>query len=125
MSALIRSSTLRWVLLALAGLAIAVAVGIVASRVTSQRIGLASEPLRAGESLAPDPDDRGSGTDGGARGDDRGSEYGDATTTQSTTSSATTPTPTTTTATTTPSTSQTTSTEDVPEPSEGSGGNDD
>jgi hypothetical protein len=48
-----RHATLRWVLLAIAGLAIAVAVAVIASELTSQRIGLASEPLRAGEALAP------------------------------------------------------------------------
>jgi hypothetical protein len=53
MSRIWNSSALRWFALALAGLALAVAVGYAASRVTSQRIGLASEPLKAGESLAP------------------------------------------------------------------------
>lgn len=44
---------LRWALIALAGLLIAVAVAVLASKLTSQRIGLSSEPLRAGQSLAP------------------------------------------------------------------------
>jgi hypothetical protein len=45
----------RWILLALAGLLVAVAVAVAASKVTSQRIGLASEPLQAGQELAPGP----------------------------------------------------------------------
>ena len=46
-------SSVRWLLLALAGLAVALAVALAASKLVSQRIGLVSEPLRAGESLAP------------------------------------------------------------------------
>jgi hypothetical protein len=46
-------STLRWSLLALAGLAVTIAVAFAASDLASERIGLASEPIRAGESLAP------------------------------------------------------------------------
>lgn len=46
-------TTARWVLLALAGLLIAVAVAVLASKLTSQRIGLASEPLQAAKALAP------------------------------------------------------------------------
>lgn len=46
-------SALRWWLLALAGLAVAIAVAFAASELASERIGLASEPVRAGESLAP------------------------------------------------------------------------
>jgi hypothetical protein len=48
-----RSTALRWVLLALVGLLVAVAVAVLASKLTSQRIGLSSEPLEAGQSLAP------------------------------------------------------------------------
>ncbi|MFI5122062.1 MAG: hypothetical protein ACHQJ5_04145 [Vicinamibacteria bacterium] len=59
-----RSTALRWVLLALAGLLVAVAVAVLASKLTSQRIGLSSEPLEAGKSLAPAA--RGSG-DGDGR----------------------------------------------------------
>lgn len=44
---------LRWSLLALAGLIAAVAVGVAAAALTSSRIGLSSEPIRAGEALAP------------------------------------------------------------------------
>lgn len=46
-------TALRWVLIALAGLLIAVAVAVLASKLTSQQIGLSSEPLEAGQSLAP------------------------------------------------------------------------
>ena len=46
-------SALRWLLLALAGLAVAIAVALAASELASERIGLSSEPVRAGESLAP------------------------------------------------------------------------
>ena len=42
-----------WILLALAGLALAVALSITASNLSTQPIGLSGEPLRAGEKLAP------------------------------------------------------------------------
>jgi hypothetical protein len=42
-----------WVTLALAGIAIAAAVSIAASSLSSQRIGISSEPLSAGDKLAP------------------------------------------------------------------------
>lgn len=42
-----------WVLLALAGLAIAVALSVTASNLSTQPIGLSGEPLRAGDRLAP------------------------------------------------------------------------
>jgi hypothetical protein len=48
-------TTLRWVALALLGLLVAIAVGIAASELTSRRIGLSSEPIRAGDALAPAP----------------------------------------------------------------------
>ena len=77
--------SVRWIILALLGLAVAVAVGIAASELTSQQIGLSSEPLRAGRELAPKP----------AAGlqDDRGHGHGDATTSTppGTASSPTTP----------------------------------
>lgn len=47
------SPAVRWTALALLGVVIAVGVGVIASQVASQRIGLASEPVRAGETLAP------------------------------------------------------------------------
>jgi hypothetical protein len=46
-------SAARWLALALLGLAIAAGVAFAASRLVSQRIGLASEPLNAGRELAP------------------------------------------------------------------------
>jgi hypothetical protein len=49
-------SAVRWFLLAVAGLAVAIGVAIAASELTSERIGLSSEPIRAGESLAPAAD---------------------------------------------------------------------
>ncbi|MBJ7331970.1 MAG: hypothetical protein JHC95_18885 [Solirubrobacteraceae bacterium] len=44
-----------WVLLGLAGVALAVGVTMAATSVTSQRIGLDSEPLSAGSDLVPSP----------------------------------------------------------------------
>jgi hypothetical protein len=46
-------SVLLWSLAAVAGLALAAAVTILASSLSSQHIGLSSEPLSAGEELAP------------------------------------------------------------------------
>lgn len=45
--------TLIWVVVALVGLVVAAGVTAAASRLSSQRVGLASEPLSAGERLAP------------------------------------------------------------------------
>lgn len=42
-----------WVLLGVAGVALAVGITMTATSLTSQRIGLASEPLTAGEELVP------------------------------------------------------------------------
>jgi hypothetical protein len=42
-----------WILLALAGLALAVALSVTASNLSTQPIGLSAEPLRAGDRLAP------------------------------------------------------------------------
>jgi hypothetical protein len=47
------SVTAKWVLLALAGLAIAIGVAIAAANLTSQQIGIASESISAGDALAP------------------------------------------------------------------------
>src|SRR3954464_1283023 len=44
---------MRWVLIALLGLAVAALVSLGASDLTSQPIGLSSEPLTAGDQLAP------------------------------------------------------------------------
>jgi hypothetical protein len=46
-------ATLRWIGLALLGIAIAAAVAVAASRLAGQEIGLASEPISAGDALAP------------------------------------------------------------------------
>jgi hypothetical protein len=45
--------TVKWVLLALIGLAIAIGVAIAAANLTSQQIGIASESVSAGDTLAP------------------------------------------------------------------------
>ena len=42
-----------WIFLALVGLALAVALSVTASNLSTQPIGLSGEPLRAGEKLAP------------------------------------------------------------------------
>ena len=46
-------ATIRWVALALLGLLVAGGVSIAASSLASQQIGLASEPISAGDALAP------------------------------------------------------------------------
>jgi len=46
-------TSLRWVGLALLGLVIAAAIAIAASHLASQQIGIASESVSAGDSLAP------------------------------------------------------------------------
>jgi hypothetical protein len=48
-----RARIVGLVLLALVGLAVAVALSIAASNLTSQPIGLSGEPLREGQTLAP------------------------------------------------------------------------
>jgi hypothetical protein len=50
-----RARSAGWILLALAGLAVAVALSVAASNLSTQPIGLTNEPLRAGERLAPPP----------------------------------------------------------------------
>jgi hypothetical protein len=47
------ASTMRWPLLALIGLLVAIAVGLLATQLVSERIGISAEPISAGESLAP------------------------------------------------------------------------
>jgi hypothetical protein len=44
---------MRWLALALLGVLVAAAVAAAASRLVSQQIGLASEPISAGDALAP------------------------------------------------------------------------
>jgi hypothetical protein len=46
-------ATIRWIALALLGLLVAGGVSIAASSLASQQIGLASEPISAGDALAP------------------------------------------------------------------------
>jgi len=46
-------ATAKWVLLALAGLAVAIGIAIAAANLTSQQIGIASESVSAGDALAP------------------------------------------------------------------------
>jgi hypothetical protein len=46
-------ATVRWIVLALLGLLIAAGVSIAASSLVSQQIGLDSEPISAGDALAP------------------------------------------------------------------------
>jgi hypothetical protein len=48
-----RGRVVGWVLLALAGLAVAVALSVAASNLSTQPIGLSGEQLRAGDRLAP------------------------------------------------------------------------
>ncbi|HEY7121479.1 MAG TPA: hypothetical protein VH329_02870 [Solirubrobacterales bacterium] len=47
------AATLRWPLFALLGLLIAIAVALLANHLVSERIGISSEPVSAGESLSP------------------------------------------------------------------------
>ena len=93
---MISSPTIRWVLLALAGLLVAVAVAVLAAELTSQRIGLASEPVQAGKSLAPPAPNDGNGGNGGTNA--KGGKQGPGNSGPATTTSPTTPAPPTTTA---------------------------
>ena len=56
--------SIRWILLALLGLAVAAGVSVAASQLVSQRIGLAAEPVSAGKELAPPKHDSRSGRGG-------------------------------------------------------------
>lgn len=47
------TGTLRWIGLALLGIVIAAGVAVAASSLVSHQIGLASEPISAGDALAP------------------------------------------------------------------------
>jgi hypothetical protein len=47
------ATVVRWLGLALLGIVVAAVVAIAASRLASQQIGLASEPVSAGDALAP------------------------------------------------------------------------
>jgi len=46
-------ATLKWIGLAMLGILIAAVVAVAASRLASRQIGLASEPISAGDALAP------------------------------------------------------------------------
>jgi hypothetical protein len=48
-----RGHTAGWILLALLGIAVAVALSVTASKLSTQPIGLSGEQLRAGDRLAP------------------------------------------------------------------------
>jgi allophanate hydrolase subunit 2 len=48
-----RGRVAGWILLALAGLAVAVVLSVAASNLSTQSIGLEGQPLRAGDRLAP------------------------------------------------------------------------
>jgi hypothetical protein len=60
-----RLTAIRWIALALAGLAVAAGVSLAASQLVSERIGLAAEPVSAGKELAPAGQSRGRDTHGG------------------------------------------------------------
>jgi hypothetical protein len=49
------TTSLKWVGLALLGILVAAVIAVAASRLASQQIGLASEPISAGRELAPKP----------------------------------------------------------------------
>jgi len=75
----------KWVALALIGLAIAIGVAIAAANLTSQQIGIASESVSAGDTLAPSlrsPEEREDAKHGGH---DRGPGDQNTTPTESTT----------------------------------------
>lgn len=107
--------SIRWVLLALAGLVVAAAVSVAASQLVSQRIGLAAAPVSAGKELAPQHDSGNAGQGGGDA-----QAHRRTTTTTTTTTTATAP-PTTATAPSTTATAPTTTTPPVA-PSGGSQG---
>jgi hypothetical protein len=62
-------ATIKWVGLALVGLLVAAGVAIAASNLASRQIGLASEPISAGDALAPAASpDRGHDSQGSGHG---------------------------------------------------------
>ena len=73
-------ATLKWILLALLGIAVAAAVAIAAGNLASRQIGLASEPISAGDALAPSTSAKG-GSHGSKGGTEREAEPGVETTT--------------------------------------------
>ncbi len=48
-----RNATIKWVALALVGLLIAAGIAFAGSRLVSRQIGLSSQPIQAGDALAP------------------------------------------------------------------------
>jgi hypothetical protein len=76
-----RLTAVRWIALALVGLAVAAGVSLAASQLVSERIGLAAEPVSAGKELAPT--ERGQGPD--THGSDGENTGGSTSTTQTTT----------------------------------------
>ena len=109
------ASILRWSLLALAGLAVAIGVGVAAAALTSNQIGLSEEPIRAGEALAPssarDDHSGGRGRDHPEDGPHHGG-HDDSSTGTTTTTTPTTTVPPATTTTAPPATTPPTSTSD-------------
>lgn len=112
--------TIRWIALALVGLAVAAGVSVAASQLVSQRIGLAAEPVSAGKELAPpgreQPAAPGHGKPG--QGDSGHHGHGPRPPTSTTTPSTTT----TTTSTTTTSTATAPPASTTPPPTSGGGG---
>jgi hypothetical protein len=76
-----RLTAIRWIALALAGLAVAAGVSLAASQLVSERIGLAAEPVSAGKELVPT--ESGQGPD--AHGNERSPAGGPTSTTPTTT----------------------------------------
>jgi len=73
-------ATLKWIGLALLGIAIAAAVAFAAGNLASRQIGLASEPISAGDALAPvGGSNRDVGSKGSGNGSDGGGSDGNAT----------------------------------------------
>lgn len=73
------SATTKWIGLALLGLAIAAAVALLASRLVSEQIGIASESVSAGYDLAPavrSATAPAGGNDAPTRGDNSGRDSG-------------------------------------------------
>jgi len=69
-------ATAKWIGLALLGLVIAAAVAIAASNLVSQQIGIASESISAGDSLAPAIGTAGQGANRGKGGESGGDTTG-------------------------------------------------
>jgi hypothetical protein len=109
--------SIRWIALALLGLAVAAGVSLAASQLVSQRIGLAAEPVSAGKELAPPGHESGNGS--------QGANGGDANRPTSTSTTTTTvPAPTSTVPPTTPPTSTSTAVTPPPPATSSQGGSD-